>query len=634
MGGDDSKWEKIKDRLNVSGGAIAIGHANTSSGALIINASIIIKERLVKVKEDASLIECAHVMAEKNTPVAVVINGKEEPLGLIYLSEVCLEILQGQGEKRVLELTKLDFCAQSDDPVELNEALNRVGEPIMIKGHNGEAVGILTEDLTIPGLLQEFASLKLENARLKEKVEEMDTVIENSYDSIVVADGDGTLVRVSSTYKRITGIDPGDLLGKNMKDLEKEDFVNESVSLRVLRNGKPETISQKLQNGKEIFITGNPIFDEDGKVTRVVTNIRDIGELNYLQDQIEREKEKSARYYSELERFRAKQLALDEMVAESKEMRSIIDFAIKVAQVDSTVLITGESGVGKEVIAKIIHKASKRNKEAFIKINCGAIPEHLLESELFGYEKGAFTGASKQGKLGLLEVGNHGTALLDEIADIPVNLQVKLLRALQEQEIYRVGGTKLIKLYFRLIAATNKNLQKMVEEKTFRKDFYYRLNVVPIHVIPIRQRKRDVIPLAFYFLRKYNEKYGLNKRLNAEVCKTLESYEWPGNVRELENFVERLVVTSEEEQISSLNLASGFSSISVQAPRRASNCQLIPLKKATQMVEKELIINTLKEYKSTRKAAKILEVDHSTIVKKKFSDTKSVTLSNFSIVLL
>lgn len=453
-------------------------------------------------------------------------------------------------------------------------------------------------------LMKVIESIKKDRDDLKE-------IIENSYDALVVSDAKGKLQYVSRSYKRITGYDPVELIGKSMHELEKIKFVNQSVSLLVLKTGKPMTIRQILPNDSEIFLTGNPVFDNEGNIVKVVTNVRNIEELNYLDRQLKAEIKKSKRYETELEHYRRQQLISQNMVVHSKEMEFVINMVNKVSKVDSTVLITGESGVGKEMVARMIHSLSARKKEPFITVNCGAIPENLLESELFGYEKGSFTGANKEGKMGLLEVAENGTIFLDEIAEIPLNLQVKLLRALQECEILRIGGKKPIKLNVRFLAATNKNLEEMVEEKIFRKDLYYRLNVIPINVPPLRQRSPDIIPLAYHFLHKFNKKYGKAHKFNDEACRLLENYMWPGNARELENLIERLVVISDEQIICSRHLKQ-YLGEKIQL----EGIKSMPIKGTREMLEINLINEALSNFKSIRQAARFLGISHSTLIKK------------------
>lgn len=305
----------------------------------------------------------------------------------------------------------------------------------------------------------------------------------------------------------------------------------------------------------------------------------------------------------------------ERIVARSESMKEIIAAAARLARFDSTVLITGESGTGKELIANLIHENSDRRKGPFIKVNCGAIPGNLLESELFGYDHGAFTGARKGGKTGLFEIANGGTIFLDEIGDLPINLQPKILRVLQNREIMRVGGHKALPIDVRIITATNRDLEKMVESREFREDLYYRLNVVPVHIPPLRERKEDIVPLARHFTAIINKKHKTNKSLSPEILESLIIYDWPGNVRELQNIIENIMVTSSDEVVTRKNLPP-------QLIKSGPDCQdisiagIMPLQYAVENVEKQILEKAYQKYNSTRQMAKVLQVSAATIVRK------------------
>ncbi|MCL6610324.1 MAG: sigma 54-interacting transcriptional regulator [Peptococcaceae bacterium] len=461
--------------------------------------------------------------------------------------------------------------------------------------------------------VSQLESLMVENSRIKAQNKELEDIMESFYDGIGIIDSEGTLLRVNKSYERITGLSrKNNNVGRNVRDLQEEGTVSRAVALMVIEQKKPVTIVQRIRTGKEILITGSPVLDKKGNVSRVVCNIRDLNELNILKelDECEQNRDKL-----ELKELRAKQLLHGELVYKSRAMQHIFELALKVAKVDSNVLITGESGVGKEIIVKIIHKASPRARKSFFQINCGAIPETLLESELFGYEGGAFTGARSGGKMGYFELCNGGTLLLDEIGEMPLNLQVKLLRAIQERQIFRIGGTTPIKFDVRIISATNRDLGEMVKNGLFRADLFYRLNVVPINIPPLRERTDDIIPLAIHFLEKFNAKYKTNKRFEPDVLLAFELYNWPGNVREMENVIERLIIINDEEIIGLHHLpfnnegvdTSGFS-IDLKNP--------IPLRTASEILERKLIAKALQLFGSTRKAAKILGVSHPTVIRK------------------
>lgn len=294
----------------------------------------------------------------------------------------------------------------------------------------------------------------------------------------------------------------------------------------------------------------------------------------------------------------------------SKQMKKIINILQRISHVDSTVLLLGETGVGKTWLARYIHQISSRSNKPFIPVNCGALPESLIESELFGYESGAFTGGRAKGKKGLMEMADGGILFLDEIAELPFSVQSKLLEVLQEHTFRKVGGTKNIKVDIRIIAATNKDLQKMVMEKKFREDLYYRLHVVPITVPPLRERKEEVISLAEQFVQAFNEKYGRDFTLTKEIKEQLLMNSWPGNIRELENTIERMVVTGVKEPIHPGEPAAASAQIFDVGG------QLPPLKEAKKEFEKRLILRAYDLYGTTYKAAEVLQVDQSTIAKK------------------
>jgi len=315
-----------------------------------------------------------------------------------------------------------------------------------------------------------------------------------------------------------------------------------------------------------------------------------------------------------------------QFVVHSKLMRDLVKMTIRVAKVESTVLIQGESGVGKELIADVIHANSNRNNGPLIKINCGAIPENLLESEFFGYEPGAFSGASRKGKVGLFELATGGILFLDEIGDMPLSLQVKLLRVLQDKEITRVGGIKPIKVDIRILTGTNRNLNEMINNRMFRQDLYYRLNVVPIHVPSLRERREDIPVLTSYFLDYFNRKYYANevdKKLDTEVIACFMKHDWPGNVRELENLIERLVVTTAHDHIVVEDLPMWLDSINHEPSGYQPN---ISLRSAVEETERKLLQYAFARYNSTYEVARVLEINQSTVVRKaaKYGITRSL----------
>jgi len=439
---------------------------------------------------------------------------------------------------------------------------------------------------------------------------ELEAIINSSYDGMFITDAKGNVLRVNKAYERIAGIKATEILGKDMRQLVEAHYYNQSVTLLVMEKGESITINQTVKNDRKILVTGNPVFDAEGNLFRVVTNVRDITELSQLQEQLSKTKEQTLKYETELSHLRSMQLKAQEIIFRSNSMTQAIATATKIAEVDSTVLITGESGTGKELIAKLIHKRGKGINKPFIKINCAALPEHLLESELFGYETGAFTGAKKEGKPGLFELAHNGTLFLDEVGDMPLILQAKLLRAIQDKEFMRVGGTKSIKVNVRIIAATHRNLANMAKEGSFRTDLYYRLVVVPIHLPPLRDRKEDIPLLIIHFLDKFNKRFGYSKTICPDVIDKLADYSWPGNVRELENIIERMMVTATVEELSFDCLPESFK-IKSFLPKRGTK-----LKTAVEQVETFLLLETYKECQSWQKVAEALDIDRATVYRK------------------
>jgi transcriptional regulator with PAS, ATPase and Fis domain len=332
--------------------------------------------------------------------------------------------------------------------------------------------------------------------------------------------------------------------------------------------------------------------------------------LNTLRDRINNDEIIRKQYFDELEQLRTHQ-SYRAIITKNAIMRDRVETALQLARVDSTVLILGETGVGKELLAQMIHRASKRSKFPFVRVNCAAIPPLLLEAELFGYESGAFTGASREGRKGLLELAEGGTLFLDEIGELPLAMQPKILRAIQDHEITRVGGKKAILLNVRILAATNRDLDSMVKEKKFREDLYYRLNVVPIVLPPLRERPEDIQPLVDEFLARFNHQFGYQKWIHPDVAKELSSHSWPGNARELQNLIERLVVTTRDDQISVESLRRCFS-VHEKLKGDKRSC----LKAMLESEERRMLEETWRIAGSTRKVSTLLGISQSAVVKK------------------
>ena len=390
--------------------------------------------------------------------------------------------------------------------------------------------------------LEQLASCAINTSR------QLDEIIEASYDTLFVTDGKGNVLRINEAYERLSGVNRDHIVGYNVGELEGK-IISRSATMEAIRLGKTVTIEQTFLTNKSTgYVTSRPIF-KNGEIEMVVSNNRNFDELESLKLELESEREKVQKYIMELEHIRKEYLISDDLVARDKRAIEVLYRAKKVAAFDSNVLITGETGTGKEEYAKFIHNASPRKNNAFLRVNCGAITPSIIESELFGYEKGSFTGANSAGKKGLFEIADQGTIFLDEIGELPYEMQVKLLRVIQEQEVVRVGGTQPIKINVRILAATNRNLREMVQKKLFREDLYYRLSVVTIEVPALRERPDDIVPLVMHFMKELNERYHMNKRLSRGAYALLRAYSWPGNVRELKNILEEAAVMSESDSL-------------------------------------------------------------------------------------
>ena len=468
--------------------------------------------------------------------------------------------------------------------------------------------------------MSEYECLRKDSCPIRLDAEkQLDSIIENMFDGIYITDGEANTLRVNKAYEVITGISRVDVIGCNMKQLEESGTISQSGSLIAIRTGKSVTLQQKFSTGRQALITSTPVFGPDDKIEMVITNVRDMTEIHHLREEIESRNEERLRLHKELEHIRTQFLDKTDFIAADKVTLSIIRMADKVAPLDTTVMISGETGVGKEVFAQYVHSQSRRSKKSFISVNCGAIPANLIESELFGYERGAFTGADKNGKAGLFEVADQGTIFLDEIGELPLNMQVKLLRVLQEHEVKRIGGTKPIPVDIRVIAATNRNLEEMVKKKKFRKDLYYRMMVFPLHIPPLRERRNDIIPLAQLFLEQLNRKYAFHKYFSDAALRLMVGYEWPGNIRELRNIVERAVIVTDSDEITAMNTfitpckpQTEPLYIPVKQPDSIHD-----LKAALADIEAEYIDFAYKTYGNVRLAAESLGMSHATFVRKR-----------------
>ncbi|MEW6137062.1 MAG: sigma 54-interacting transcriptional regulator [Thermodesulfobacteriota bacterium] len=479
--------------------------------------------------------------------------------------------------------------------------------PIFVDGKVAGVISVFQD-------ISEYEAIISELQGYKKLHRELEAIIESSHDGLYITDGKANTIRVNSAYERIAGLSRKDLIGRNMQDLVNEKVFDHSVTLEVLKQGSQVTLMQNIKGNKQVMVTGTPILDEEGHIALVVTNVRDMTALNDLRAELEESKRLSSRYYQSLLEQEKFEHALDSLVVKSSAMTQVIRKAVKVAGVHTSVLIQGESGVGKSMLARIIHLMSPRKERPLVKINCGTIPDSLMESELFGYTKGAFTGAAPEGKAGLIETGHTGTVFLDEVGDLTPAMQVKLLQVIEEKTFTRVGGTKPISVDVRILAATNRDLRELVQKGEFREDLYYRLNVIPVHIPPLRDRREDIPALALNILESSNRSMGFSKRMEPEVLDRLMGYDYPGNVRELINIMERMIIMSEGDVI-------GVSDLPREVRQAKGHFQEpvgegITLKAALQAFETRMIAAALRRHGTMSLAAKALGIHPTTLWRK------------------
>ncbi|MDR1571887.1 MAG: sigma 54-interacting transcriptional regulator [Clostridiales Family XIII bacterium] len=455
----------------------------------------------------------------------------------------------------------------------------------------------------------EIEKLVYELEYYKERALEVMIMGDKIGDGVIMIDGQYNIVQANDTVRRRLTPD----IGRHIKDVSAPAYEACLESQALGRSVTKILDMAGMQDGRWM-ITANVFTGKNGDLRHTILVFRDLTELNKLQLEVGQMEKDRLLAIEELEKLK-KQLKPDELVFGSAKMTLLFSLVKQVADTDVTVLIEGETGTGKELIAHQIYENSARRDKPFVKVNCAAIPETLLESEMFGYAKGSFTGALKSDKLGLFESANDGTILLDEIGELPMNLQVKLLRAIQEREVMKIGSTHATKVNVRIIAATNMRLSELVAAGRFRQDLYYRLKVVPIYVPPLRERRSDISLLAGSFLERFNKKHGKQKTISIAALVLLEKYDWPGNVRELENTMERLVVFGnnmviKEDEISACIYSDEGRNAYTSPNERGS------LKEQVHDYERHIIENALMKHGSTRKAAVALGVTQSTIMRK------------------
>ncbi len=454
------------------------------------------------------------------------------------------------------------------------------------------------------------------------------SVGDNLIDGVCVVNLDGRVVSVNKSYTQLTEHSEEEVVGQSVHDLLKEGKIRVTITTQVMAERKRISVLCANPHGdKTYLITGLPLYDKRGELRGAMTILRDMTEITTVAHSLEQPDDMRGAIDADFKLIDYEPTRQGRLIGESQKVRKLKELIQYIARNDSSILLLGETGTGKEVVSREIHELSSRAAKPYIRVNCAALPESLIESELFGYERGAFTGAQSKAKPGLFELANGGTILLDEITDLPLQLQSKLLRVLQEREVMRLGGTRSVKLDVRVIAATNKDFRELIKNGEFRADLYYRLNVVPIRLIPLRDRKDDIPLFVRHFLTVFNVKYGAAKAMDADALVRLQQHSWPGNVRELENMIERIIASCLDERITvdhiddllleAEEIASGHRPVDDRPGQRASSVERdARLKDNVNSFERDLLAEALREHGSTYKAAKALGISQSTVFRK------------------
>lgn len=467
-------------------------------------------------------------------------------------------------------------------------------------------------------------------------------ILDSMDDAIYVLDNQGNFIFVNSAYVRQLQMSKSELLRMNVHDFLSTGQISECIFDIVIREHcqviRFQDVFDTQNVGRPSFrqlVVMTPFFDENGAISNVQATLRPLDMLN-------KEYFAASRNDIPLQKSIAQNtFSMPNIVAESDAMKKVLQMAQSISDTDASVLITGESGTGKDVVAHYIHNNGLRSKGPLVIINCASLPENLLEAELFGYEKGAFTGAAPGGKKGLIEEADGGTLFLDEINSLPLALQGKLLRVIETKTIQRLGGYKTKKVDFRLIVTTNEDLKMLVARKSFRADLFYRINVIPINLPPLRERRQDIVPLAIRFLEEFCKKNRKSKSFSPHILKSMQQYDWPGNVRELKNFVERAVLLSTEQNIKIPNIDNFLLAEEIEDTNAAVGWPLESAQQFENLVEdgrrlqdyldeceSNIIQWALEKYGSTYKAAEALGTSQASIMRKKKKYTTAATSNN------
>ncbi|ADO76276.1 sigma-54-dependent Fis family transcriptional regulator [Halanaerobium praevalens] len=543
--------------------------------------------------------------------------------GKIILVNKASEKLLGFSKKELLDTDIKSVVPESKLLEVLNKEIKLISQRLTLSINKKEIYthrtpliykGEITGALAVFEELSDIDRIKNELTSTKNDLNVLNTILNEAYEAIVIVNKEGYITKFNKAYEEFLGLKEKDVIGKYVADI-----IENTRMHKIINTGKKEIGCIQKIEGNEMICSRIPIF-ENGEIIGGIGKVlfKDVKELKILTKRIKGLESKLNHYKNKVKKLEEAKYSFDNILTINKNMNYIKKIAKDASSSNSTVLIQGESGTGKELFAHAIHKSSHRKYGPLIRVNCAAIPKNLLESELFGYEEGSFTGASRGGKAGKFEIAQGGTIFLDEIGSMPKEMQAKLLRVLQEKEVQRIGSNHLIDLDVRVIAATNERIEEEVKNGDFRKDLFYRLNVIRLNIPPLRDRKDDIPLLAKSIISKLAKELDLkHKKLSDETIKKLKDYDWPGNVRELRNFMERCLNYNSGDTILPKHLPSIISDNINSRKERTIEFENNNLSEVVQQVEIDVIINALKKCNGNKtEAAKILGIHRTSLYKK------------------
>ncbi|WP_138420382.1 sigma-54-dependent Fis family transcriptional regulator [Aquibacillus sediminis] len=562
------------------------------------------------IKGTTSIKKAATMLQRVQIDCLPVVDDDMYPIGVVTLRTLLGRMLDGNPDESVITYATIK-AATIHAEQSILDILSTAHTNFSVTNDQGKLVGILSKSEVMDGFSHYIRSM---NHR-ENVAETLSTILESAYEGVAVVDENAVILEFNQAYSRFTGIDRQDAIGKHVQEV-----IDNTKLHHTIRTGIPERGVVQYIQGQAMIVHRIPIWNNDRVVGAIGMLIFEgVSEVYQIYERLQGNPNQMEQYSSTTVQDQTNTTTLDLIIGSSESIANTKRMARKVAKTNATVLITGQSGAGKELFAKSIHHLSLQAQGPFVSVNCGAIPEHLFESELFGYEQGAFTGAKKDGKPGKFEMAQHGTLFLDEIGEMPLMMQTKLLRVLEERQVERVGGLQKYDVNARIVAATNRDLKKMVEEGNFREDLYYRINVIELPIPPLRERSEDIPALVAQYTKSICAKHALpDKGLTSEAMTVFLQYDWPGNIRELVNTLERLIVLVDKDLIGVEDLPDDMTNMLTNDAEQTEG--FAPIKQLHVQgndKERQLIQHVLKQVNGNKsKAAKQLGIHRTTLYQK------------------